>query len=219
DVDVVTDTATYHGRKLIISAGAWTKPLLQPLGIDLPLIVTQEQFAFFEVSPADRFAPDQFPIFIHYANRDHSIKDYSTIDYYGFPTFGRAGLKVGEHHAGPPVSADSRSFEADPVRLQRLTNYVRATFPAATGSVLHAATCLYTNTSDQHFIIDTLPGHPHVSVASPCSGHGFKFSILIGRILADLAVRGRTDYPIGMFNLARFRGQSDGETAGQRDAL
>jgi len=198
-VDVITEEATYHGRTLIISAGAWAKPLLQPLGIDLPLSVTQEQFAFFEVSPADRFKPDQFPIFIHYANRD-----YSTIDYYGFPIYGRAGLKVGEHHAGPTVTADTRSFEVDPVRLQRLTDYVRATFPAATGQVLDAVTCLYTNTPDQHFIIDTLPSCPHVIIASPCSGHGFKFSILIGRILADLVERGKTNYPIGMFNLARF---------------
>jgi sarcosine oxidase len=219
-VDVLTDAATYHGRKLIVSAGAWTKPLLQPLGIDLPLIVTQEQYAFFEVSPADQFVPDQFPIFIHYGQsnarggfgnppRSAGSDDpagASRIDYYGFPAFGRAGLKVGEHHAGPPVTADTRTFEVDPVRLQRLTNYVRATFPAATGNILDAATCLYTNTPDQHFIIDALPGHPHVIIASPCSGHGFKFSILIGRILADLAERGETAYPIEMFSMARFRG-------------
>ncbi|HZY42239.1 MAG TPA: N-methyl-L-tryptophan oxidase, partial [Anaerolineae bacterium] len=193
-VEVTTDTATYRGRKLIISAGAWTKPLLQSLGVDLPLIVTQEQYAFFEVQPADRFQPDQFPIFIHYGQPSGAER----IDYYGFPVFGRAGLKVGEHHAGPAVTADTRSFEVDPVRLQRLTDYVRATFPAASGEVLHAVTCLYTNTPDQHFIIDTLPGRPHVIVASPCSGHGFKFSILIGQILADLAVRGETAYPIEM---------------------
>ncbi len=203
-VDVITDETTYHGRKLILSAGAWTKPLMQSLGGDLPLIVTQEQYAFFEVSPADQFVPSRFPIFIHYANRDHAAGGHATIDYYGFPVVGRAGLKVGEHHAGPPVTANTRSFEVDPVRLQRLTDYVQTTFSAATGHVLHAATCLYTNTPDQHFVIDTLPGHPHVIVASPCSGHGFKFSILIGRILADLAERGATDYPIGLFNLARF---------------
>jgi sarcosine oxidase len=204
-VDVITDTVTYHGRKLIISAGAWTGPLLQPLGIYLPLTVTQEQYAFFEVPAADQFAPNQFPIFIHYANRDNAANDYSVIDHYGFPVFGHAGLKVAEHHAGPVVTADTRSFEVDPVRLQRLTEYVRATFQAATGEVLHAATCLYTNTPDQHFVVDALPGYPHVFAASPCSGHGFKFSILIGRILADLAERGETEYPIDKFGLARFR--------------
>ncbi len=211
-VEVITDSATYRGRKLIISAGAWTKPLLQSLGVDVPLIVTQEQYAFFELRHADQHTPDRFPIFIHYGQtrleERSAVKSIGAerIDYYGFPVFGREGLKVGEHHAGPPVTADTRSFEVDPVRLQRLAAYVRATFPDSTGEVLHAATCLYTNTPDQHFLVDTLPGYSNVIVASPCSGHGFKFSILIGRILADLATRGSTEYPIDLFGLARFGG-------------
>ena len=200
-VEVVTAGSTYRGRKVIFSAGAWTNPLLNSIGFDLPLIVTQEQYAFFKVQPLDSYQPDRFPIFIHYGP-----PGAARIDYYGFPVFGRDGLKVGEHHAGPPVTAETRSFEVDPERLERLTSYVRSTFTGVKGEVLHAATCLYSNTPDQHFIIDTLPGHPDVIVASPCSGHGFKFAILIGRILADLATRGETPYPIKLFGLGRFSG-------------
>ena len=82
---------------------------------------------------------------------------------------------------------------------------MRATLPATNGEVLQAATCLYTNTPDQHFIIDRLPAYPHVVIAAGFSGHGFKFAILVGRILADLATRGDTRYPIGLFTLQRFR--------------
>jgi glycine/D-amino acid oxidase-like deaminating enzyme len=141
------------------------------------------------------------PVFIHHRYPVGS----QHIDYYGFPIFGQAGVKVGEHHAGQPVTADTRTFEVDAGRLQRLSNYVRTTLPATRGEVLHAATCLYTNTPDQHFIIDRLPSYPHVIFAAGFSGHGFKFAILVGRILADLSTRGDTPYPIDLFNLKRFR--------------
>ena len=197
---VATDEATYRCRKLIISAGPWAGPLLATLGITLPLAVTQEQYAFFQPHTPEKFQPDCLPVFIHYGTPAGSQR----VDYYGFPIFGHAGVKVGEHHAGPIVTADTRTFEVDDGRLQRLTDYVRATLPDTRGTVLQAATCLYTNTPDQHFIIDRLPAYPHVILAAGFSGHGFKFSILVGRILADLAMRGDTRYPIDLFNLKRF---------------
>ncbi len=197
---VQTDQATYRCRKLIISAGPWAGPLLATLGLQLPLVVTQEQYAFFAPRTPARFQPERMPVFIHYGQPVGSQR----IDYYGFPIFGRAGVKVGEHHAGPIVTADMRSFEVDAERLQRLSVYVRDTLPATRGEVLHAATCLYTNTPDPHFIIDRLPAQPHVVIAAGFSGHGFKFAILVGRILADLATRGNTSYPIDLFTLKRF---------------
>ncbi len=200
DAEVQTEQATYRCRRLIISAGPWAGPLLATLGLTLPLTVTQEQYAFFATQSPEKFQPDRMPVFIH-----HSIPAGSQrIDYYGFPIFGHAGVKIGEHHAGPIVTADTRTFDVDAERLQRLSDYARVTLPATRGEVLQAATCLYTNTPDQHFIIDRLPGHPHVVLAAGFSGHGFKFAILVGRILADLAEQGKTIYPIDLFTLGRF---------------
>jgi len=65
-------------------------------------------------------------------------------------------------------------------------------------------TCLFTNTPDEHFILDLLPGYPQIVIASPCSGHGFKFASVIGEILADLAQRGETTHDIGWLRLNRF---------------
>ena len=76
--------------------------------------------------------------------------------------------------------------------------------PGADGAMLAAKTCLYTNTADGHFLIDRLPGHPEVIVASSCSGHGFKFAPVIGDILADLALGEATRYDVSRFALARF---------------
>ena len=140
------------------------------------------------------------PVFIHYG----VLAGSQRADYYGFPIFGHAGVKIGEHHTGPIVTADTRTFNVDAERLQRLSDYARVTLPATRGEVLQAATCLYTNTPDQHFIIDRLPGYPHVVLAAGFSGHGFKFAILVGRILADLAAQGQTIYPIDLFTLRRF---------------
>ncbi|HEU5432253.1 MAG TPA: N-methyl-L-tryptophan oxidase, partial [Thermomicrobiales bacterium] len=59
-------------------------------------------------------------------------------------------------------------------------------------------------TPDEHFILDRLPGLPQVVVASPCSGHGFKFASVIGEILADLALDGGTRHDIDWLRLGRF---------------
>jgi sarcosine oxidase len=56
---------------------------------------------------------------------------------------------------------------------------------------------------DEDFVIDRHPGHPQIVVAVPCSGHGFKFAVVIGRILADLATEGTTGYDIGRFRFDR----------------
>jgi monomeric sarcosine oxidase len=197
---VQTDTTVYRCRKLIISAGPWAGSLLNTLGISLPLTVTQEQYAFFQTQTPERFLPDRMPVFIHYGSTVGSRRG----DYYGFPIYGHAGVKVAEHRAGPVVTADTRTFEVDAERLERLCQYARVTLPATRGEVLHAETCLYTSTPDQHFIIDWLPAYPHVVFAAGFSGHGFKFAILVGRMLADLATRGSTPYPIDLFTLKRF---------------
>ena len=76
--------------------------------------------------------------------------------------------------------------------------------PAANGRLIAAKTCLYTMTPDGDFLIDRLPGAPSIIVASPCSGHGFKFAPVIGEILADLATTGATAHDIARFSLARF---------------
>jgi glycine/D-amino acid oxidase-like deaminating enzyme len=67
-----------------------------------------------------------------------------------------------------------------------------------------ARVCLYTMTPDEHFIIDRHPEYPQIVIASPCSGHGFKFSTTIGRILSDLALKGESPLDIGFFSLSRF---------------
>jgi len=201
-VEVRSDTATYLADRLVVTAGAWARPLLRQLGLDLPLTVTREQVAFFAPRTADaglgdpdQFAPGRFPIFIH-----HVIEGPSA---YGFPAFGLPGVKVAFHQGGPVIAPESEERAADASITAALHDYLSRWIPGAAGALLFSQTCRYTNTPDEHFIIDQHPAHSQIVIGSPCSGHGFKFGVLIGAILADLAERGATEHPIGMFGLGR----------------
>ena len=77
--------------------------------------------------------------------------------------------------------------------------------PQANGPTLSLRTCMFTMTPDEHIIIDTMLDRPEVVVVSPCSGHGFKFSTVVGEIAADLALDGGTSHDIEMFRIDRFK--------------
>jgi sarcosine oxidase len=175
--------------------------LLRQVGLDLPLTVTKEQFAYFAVRDPAAFEIGRFPIFIHHGD----VPDGG----YGFPTHGMPGVRVAWHHGGPPIAPEEQHDEVDDTALAGLRTYVMRLLPGTTGQVLHAQTCRYTTAPDTHFILDRHPAHPQIVVASPCSGHGFKFGVLIGRIAADLAQRGATSHPIGLFRADRWAGASD----------
>jgi sarcosine oxidase len=126
--------------------------------------------------------------------------------YYGLPAYGIPGLKVGRyHHLGEQIDTpDSWAREPNAGDEAALRAFVERYCPDAAGPLLAAKSCMFTNTPDEHFILDALPGRDRVVIASPCSGHGFKFSPVIGEILADLALDGATRHDIGLFRLARF---------------
>ena len=125
--------------------------------------------------------------------------------HYGFPLDREGRIKVAKHHHGDetvdPDDHDRRVSTNDEALIRpALADHL----PAANGRRLDGQTCLYTVTPDGDFIVDRLPSHPQVIVASPCSGHGFKFAPVIGEILADLAIDGTTRHDIARFSLGRF---------------
>ena len=124
--------------------------------------------------------------------------------FYGFPDAGD-GVKVARHYQGDATAADQLDREVAPAEVERMRELVRDFLPDANGRLLQATVCMYTNTPDLDFVIDLLPDSPHVVVASPCSGHGFKFSSAIGEVLADLATSGRSAFDLAPFSLRRFQ--------------
>ena len=104
---------------------------------------------------------------------------------------------------GPVVAPDDPDREIESDILERLERYAADTVRGLTGRVIEATSCRYTLTPDEDFVIDTHPGHPQIVIASACSGHGFKFGIEIGRILAALAVGREPGRDLSRFRLGR----------------
>jgi sarcosine oxidase len=191
-VEVVIDDGTYSAEHVLVAAGAWTNSILATLGIAWPLTVTQEQVTYFATPNLREFAPDRFPIWIWRAPEE----------FYGFPIYGEVATKAGQDVGGEEVTAETRTFDPNPRTRERLTRFLETHIPGFLGPELYTKTCLYTMPPDRHFVIDALPGHPHITVAVD-AGHAFKFATLIGRILSELALDGRTDYPIAAFQADR----------------
>jgi sarcosine oxidase len=191
-VRITTEREVIHAGVAVIAAGAWTKKLIPDLAM---LRATRQVTAWFTPQDAACFAPGRFPVFM--------LESRLGI-HYGFP-LDPAGLKISKHfHQDETVDPDSYNRSVTP-EDQSLIRAGLAYLPAANGPLRSAQTCLYTMTPDGDFIIDRLRSAPNILVASPCSGHGFKFSPVIGEILADLASTGRTAHDISRFRLARFR--------------
>ena len=195
-VEVTTTHGRYHAASLVLSVGAWTADLVADLA--LPLVVQRNvQHWFSPRRGAAQFASGAFPIFIN---------EYAPGKaWYGFPDVGD-GLKVALHHHGPAVHPDQVDRVVAPDEVETIRAIMRRYLPDADGSATGSAVCLYTNTPDEHFVLGRHPDHPAVIVASPCSGHGFKFASAIGELLADLATDRTPDFDIALFAPGRFRG-------------
>ena len=195
-VEVCTEGGTYTADRVVLSAGSWMRPLVRQLGIDLPLTVTKELIVYFEPPDPAEYTPDRFPLFIHRFPNTTMLGS-------GFPIFGHAGFKMILDRIGKVTHPDDSDRTPPQTQLDRLLEYAASVLPRLGNKVIETVTCRYTMTPDEHFIIDYHPAYPQIVIASPCSGHGFKFGVIIGRILADLATHGATRYPLERFRLDR----------------
>jgi sarcosine oxidase len=193
-VRIVTDTELIEAGQAIVAAGPWLNKLVPDFPV--PLRVTRQVLGWFEPTDPAMFGHGRCPVFM-IENRDGI--------FYGFPAGRKPGVKFAKHHhedeAVDPAARARPMTGADEALLRAA---LAAHVPAANGRLLDAQTCLYTMAPDGDFILDRLPGSPDIIVASPCSGHGFKFAPVIGEILADLAITGATAHDISRFRLARF---------------
>ena len=190
-VELVTAGGVISTGRVVVTADAWTAGLLAPLGVDLPLTVTEEQVTYFAPARPAAFSPDVFPVWIW----------MDEPSYYGFPTYGEATVKAAQDCGGPAVTGDDRSGAPDDVMRERLSAFMGQVIPGS-GAPLRSKRCLYTLTPDRDFVVDRVPGHPRVTVGLGAA-HGFKFAALFGRLLTDMAVEGESPYDLSAFRLDR----------------
>ena len=193
-VRVTTESGTYEAGSLVVTAGPWVGELVAELA---PLAIPERQVLLWTQPRRPEFFRTQaFPVFTMQAPEGR---------FYGFPVFGVPGFKIGKyHHRRQTVRLDAIDrachLEDETVLREGLRRY----FPDADGPTLAMKVCLFTNTSDEHFILDRHPDHPQVAIAAGFSGHGFKFCSVVGEIMADLVLEGATRHKIDPFRLARL---------------
>jgi sarcosine oxidase len=193
-VRVLTPRGAHTGNQLLLCAGPWMTSLLPELNFSLS-VERQVLFWFEPLSDNSLFQADRFPIFIC----EFSPRRF----FYGFPDLGD-GVKVAGHHEGRVSQPDTVNREVAEDEVEMMRGLLSRFLPAADGPLRSAVVCMYTNTPDEHFVLDHYPGYPQVFIASPCSGHGFKFSPVIGEIAAA-RLNGRTPpFDLTRFSLARF---------------
>ena len=193
-VHVLTEAGAYTARRLLVSAGAWLSSLAPNL--EVPLSVERQVLFWFEPrAQSEQFLPQYCPV---------SIWEYAPHRFfYTLPDLGD-GVKVAIHHQGEATHPDTIRREVDEHEKEAMRKLLRRFLPAADGPLRSTAVCLYTNTSDEHFLLDHHPLHSQVLIASPCSGHGFKFSPVIGEIAAAMLTDQSPHFDLTLFKLGRF---------------
>ena len=196
---VRTRRGTYRADHLLFCGGAWSAQLLRDLGVEL--VVTRQALGWVWPKQPELFELGRFPVWA-IGQPDGSL-------HYGFPMMGPSGdnpgLKIAHHARG--AMADPRTVSREPMAgdEESFRWVLERYLPAADGPLLSLRTCLYTNSPDGHFIIDRHPKHANVTLACGFSGHGFKFASVMGEVLADLSLQGRTQWPVEFLRLDRFK--------------
>jgi len=197
-VRVKTDAGEIEAGSVIIAAGAWIgdfAPELKP-----HLKVTRQVLGWFEPLQPAYYSPDRCPVFFFESEDDAC---------YGFPDFAGTGVKAASHREGAHLSsADSLTQDGGAVDEAQIRRMLALAMPDANGPLKAMRTCMYTRTPDEDFVIDRSSVDPRIVIASPCSGHGFKFASVIGEVLADLALGKTPMNDISRFKLGRFGAQS-----------
>jgi len=193
-VTVATSAQDYRAARLVLAGGPWMPELLPTLALPLDI---ERAVQFWFRPPVDEGlgGPDRLPIFIMEYAHDRLL--------YGLPDTGR-GVKIAKHHQGERTTADTVRRRVDDNEQLEMHALAQQWLPRVAGPFVEASVCLYTNTPDRDFILDYHPENGRVIVASPCSGHGFKFASAVGEILADLATERAPAFDLSPFRVGRF---------------
>ena len=194
-IEIITDKNKHQTRKLIVSAGAWLNQLLPDL--KLPLTIERQVLYWFtntDILLQTYLQPNALPIYIWEYKQNQT--------FYGFPDLGN-GIKTAPHHAGRTIEPDLLSQKVSSEEIKNMSGIVDE-FINIQPRFSHSSVCIYTNTPDEHFIIDFHPQYHNIIIGSPCSGHGFKFSSLTGKILCDMAVEKEVSFNLEPFAITRF---------------
>lgn len=204
-VEVTTSKGTYTAKKLVLTVGAWAPELYgQSISELMPLTASRRALFWFEPKEPDSSAFDHIPVYIWDIGEQGN--------FYGFPKQSGppGGVKVAMHFVDSSIQTECTPATIDravqTMEVSAMKAVLTDRMPLLPGSIVDTATCMYTNTVDENFLIDWHPqSRGSVLLVSPCSGHGFKFCSVIGEIVADLLVDGTSRHDVGIFQFGKHR--------------
>lgn len=198
---VKTEKETFSCDRLILTAGSWAKNILAQQGIHLPLEIMPCQLGFYRPNQPKLFEPGTFPVFFAHINGDYGEMPY------GIPHEDPAiGVKITTFYGWDTVERpEDVDYTPSLAWTKRIRNFARAYIPNAAGPLISTRRCLYTLTPDRDFIVDAHPIYPHIVIGAGFSGHGFKFTTLMGKMLCDIATEGSTPHDTSLFKVNRFQ--------------
>lgn len=184
-IRITTDRGTISTQRLVIAAGAWIPKLIPALHSTITPI--RQTVGYFKLQgKEDSYQISRFPNWAFIGEEENEL-------FYGLPQFGCEGIKAARHvTAGMGDDPNLSSDSGDPLQITALEEFIREHFMQPLERLLRSETCFYANAPEEGFILDLLPEDPRIVIGSVCSGHGFKFAPLTGRILAELALDGKT---------------------------
>ena len=187
-VRVETSAGTLKAERLIVAAGAWARELLPFLKPRLN--VSRQTVGYFTPGDdPDAYRPGRFPVWVYMEQEENDL-------FYGMPEFGRAGIKVARHmRVGVDDDPDNPPDAIEQEKIDDVRRFMASFFSCKDWTLADAENCLYTNAPNEDFIIDLHPENPRIAFGAGFSGHGFKFSPLTGRLLAELVWEGKISIP------------------------
>ena len=192
---VETNLGNYKAEKLVFSSGAWITKLLPTLKLPIKI----ERQVLFWFSP--RKNPDKFKS-INLPNSGWDLDN--GLSFYTMPNLEHRGFKVAMHHNGEFVDPDTLIRESNDSDLKMVRGFLEEYIPDGNGELIDSKVCMYTDTPDQDFLIDSHPDDENIIICSPCSGHGFKFTPAIGEICSSLIINNSTKFDLDKFSLERL---------------
>ncbi len=197
EVKVVTDRGVEKAAKLVIAGGPWTRSLIPALSSKLQIL--RKHLYWFRPSRNGFREQEGFPCFFH---------ETANGFFYGFPCFNGTGVKIARHSGGQPIEAPDTDATNSPVLdesdQQLVVDYASNYLPGLGSQVISTASCYYTSTPDENFVIDQLPDHPNVTVVAGLSGHGFKFTSALGEVASQLALNQTMPFDLAPFAIKRL---------------
>jgi sarcosine oxidase len=193
-IAVETDQGDFVANKLVITAGPWAPQILADVGVKL--VVRRKHLYWFPSADRSFHEANGCPTYLY------ELPDGV---FYGFPQIDELGVKVAEHSGGEVITDpknDPRPL--DPADLARVEAFLTQYMPGVGRPMQRRSVCFYTMSPDENFVIDRHPRNENVFFTAGLSGHGFKFTSVLGEVMGDLALAGKTDLPVGFLGLKRF---------------